>query len=233
VTRAFASPSVPRPDERNTRKLTQIWQDLLGVEPIEPDQNYFDLGGDSSLAVQMFSRIETEFHVKLPLVTLYEAPTIEEMERLLKADVPSSGWSPLVPIQPNGSRPPLFFFHGAGGTVLTYRKLSTCLGADQPFYGLQCQGLDGQLPLLTTVEEMAALYVRHIRSVQPHGPYFLGGYCMGGTLAYEAAQQLYAAGEPVALLALLDTMNWHKVPLNFWSRTLPTKPTSFETNPKF
>jgi phthiocerol/phenolphthiocerol synthesis type-I polyketide synthase E len=202
-----------------SKRLTRIWQEVLGVDSISPDQNYFDLGGDSSLAVQMFAQIEKTFRIKLPLATLYEAPTIEELVKILRGETAASGWSPLVAIQAAGSRPPFFCMHGAGGTVLIYRDLARHLGDDQPFYGLQSQGLDGSCAPLTKVEEMAALYVKEIRRVQPHGPYFLGGYCMGGTVAFEVAQQLRAEGEPVALLALFDTMNWHKIPLTIWSKS--------------
>jgi thioesterase domain-containing protein/acyl carrier protein len=200
-------------------QLTRIWQEILGLDSITPDQNYFDLGGDSSLAVQMFAQIEKIFKVKLPLATLYEAPTIEELTKILRGETATSGWSPLVAIQLAGSRPPFFCMHGAGGTVLMYRDLSRHLSDDQPFYGLQSQGLDGSCAPLTTVEEMASLYINEIRRVQPHGPYFLGGYCMGGTVAFEVAQQLQAEGEPVALLAMFDTMNWHKIPLTIWSKS--------------
>ena len=205
-------------EDNTSRQLVRIWQELLGVESIGLDQNYFDLGGDSSLAVRMFAEIEKIFKVKLPLATLYEAPTIEELARVLRGEASASGWSPLVAIQPEGSRPPLFCFHGAGGNVLIYRDLSRNLGSDQPFYGLQSQGLDGSGPPLTTVEDMAALYVKEIRRVQPHGPYFLGGYCGGGSIAYEVAQQLQAEGERTALLALFDTMNWSKIPVTIWSK---------------
>jgi phthiocerol/phenolphthiocerol synthesis type-I polyketide synthase E len=200
------------------KQLSRIWQEQLGVGDVGLDQNFFDLGGDSSLAVRMFSEIEKIFGVKLPLATLYESPTIEELARVLRGEVSASGWSPLVAIQPEGSRPPLFCFHGAGGNVLIYRDLSRHLGLDQPFYGLQAQGLDGSRAPLTTIEEMAALYVKEIRKTQPHGPYFLGGYCGGGTIAYEAAQQLQGDGERVALLALFDTMNWSKIPVTLWSK---------------
>jgi len=199
-------------------RLAGIWKELLGLDCIGIDQNYFDLGGDSSLAVRMFAEIEKVFKVKLPLATLYETPTIEELARVLRGEASTSGWSPLVAIQPEGSRPPLFCFHGAGGNVLIYRDLSRRMGLNQPFYGLQSQGLDGSRPPLTTVEEMAALYVKEIRRAQPHGPYFLGGYCGGGTIAYEAAQQLQVDGERVALLALFDTMNWSKIPITLWSK---------------
>ncbi|MGO9123992.1 MAG: thioesterase domain-containing protein [Terriglobales bacterium] len=201
------------------RHLARIWQELLRLDSVGVDQNYFDLGGDSSLAVQMFAEIEKMLGVKLPLATLYDAPTIEELARIVRGEVAGTGWSPLVKIQPVGSRPPFFCMHGAGGTVLIYRELSRHLGADQPFYGLQSQGLEGSCPPLTKIDEMATLYATEIRKVQPRGPYFIGGYCMGGTVAFEVAQQLQAAGETVALLALFDTINWHKVPLTLWSRT--------------
>ena len=202
-----------------SRQLSEFWQDILGVSSVTLEDNYFDLGGDSSLAVQLFARIERTFQVQLPLATLYEAPTLGELARIVRGEVQSDGWSSLVPIQTSGPRPPLFCFHGAGGNVLIYARLAHYLGPDQPVYGLQSQGLDGKSPCLTTIEEMAGLYLREIRRVQPRGPYLLAGYCMGGTVAYEVAQQLTASGETVAMLALLDTMNWHKVPLTFWSKS--------------
>jgi phthiocerol/phenolphthiocerol synthesis type-I polyketide synthase E len=206
--------------DQTTQRLTVIWQQLLGIDPITPDQNYFDLGGDSILAVQLFAQIEREFKVKLPVATLFESPTIADLAQLIKKDAPASGWSPLVAIQPAGSRPPFFCIHGAGGNVLIYRELAQHLGSDQPFFGLQSQGLDGKLPILRTVEEMAATYAKEIRRVRPHGPYLIGGYCGGGTVAFEVAQQLQAVGEQVALLALFDTSNWCKIPpLSFWAKT--------------
>jgi phthiocerol/phenolphthiocerol synthesis type-I polyketide synthase E len=144
------------------------------------------------------------------LASLLEQEGVPQAPRL-----PS--WSSLTPIKAGGSRPPLFCMHGAGGTVMMYRDLARHLGDDQPFYGLQSQGLDGSCPPLTSLAEMAAVYVKEIRRVQPHGPYFIAGYCMGGTVAFEVAQQLRELGEPIALLALFDTMNWHKIPLTFWS----------------
>jgi len=211
-----------RPDvtvDDTAKRLAQIWQELLGVGTVGLDQNYFDLGGDSSLAVQLFSRIASVFKVQLPLATLFDAPTITELAEVLRHEVSASHWSPLVAIQPFGSRPPFFCIHGAGGNVLIYRDLSRHLGPDQPFYGLQSQGLDGTSSPLKTIEEMAAVYVAEIRKACAHGPYYLGGYCMGGTVAFEVAQQLTAQGEQVSLLALFDTMDWSKIPqASVWTR---------------
>jgi phthiocerol/phenolphthiocerol synthesis type-I polyketide synthase E len=208
-----------RVSDDTTKQLTQIWHEILGIDSIAPDQNYFDLGGDSSLAVHMFAQIEKIFGVKLPLATLFEAPTIEELARILRRDESPAGWSSLVAIQPSGSRPPFFCIHGAGGTVLIYRELAERLGPDQPFYGLQAIGLDGSCPPLTSIQDMAALYAKEIRRKQPRGPYYLGGYCMGGSVAFEVAQQIRAQGEQVALLALFDTMNWSKIPpLSIWDK---------------
>jgi len=119
----------------------------------------------------------------------------------------SPTWSSLVPIQTGGSRPPVFCIHGAGGNVLLYRDLARHLGPDQPVYGLQARGLNGQEPFLTCIEDMANHYISEIKAVQPEGPYYLGGYCLGGTIAYEIAQQLSAIGEKVGLLALFETCN--------------------------
>ncbi|HVH72328.1 MAG TPA: thioesterase domain-containing protein [Candidatus Dormibacteraeota bacterium] len=204
-----------------TQQLTRIWEDLLRTQPIEPDQNYFELGGDSSLAAQMFAQIEKVFDVKLPLATLFEAPTIADLAEILSREAPKSRWSSLVTIQPKGSRPPFFCVHPHGGNVLVYRDLSRHVGDDQPFYGLQSLGLDGSRKPLKRIEDMAKAYIDEIRRVQPSGPYFLGGYCLGGAVAYEMAQQLQAQGEQTALLALFDTLNWTNTPpLSFWENCI-------------
>jgi thioesterase domain-containing protein/acyl carrier protein len=194
------------------KRLTKIWEEVLGLRPIRRDQSYFQLGGTSLQAVCLFARIEETFDVELTMSTLIEAPTIADLARILSADESAPGCSPLVELQRGGSRPPFFCVHGAGGNVLIYRDLAQRLGRDQPVYGLQSQGLDGKQPVLARIEDMASLYITEIRRVQPHGPYFLGGYCMGGTIALEMAQQLKMRGEEVALLALFDTINWSNVP---------------------
>ncbi len=114
-------------------------------------------------------------------------------------------WSPLVPIQPLGARPPLFCIHALGGEVLYYYRLARELGTDQPVYGLQARPLEGwaEAPWVT-IEEMAAEYLDAVRSLQPAGPYLLAGHSFGGIVAFEMARQLIGAGEEVALLAILD-----------------------------
>src|SRR5271154_5449555 len=211
---ASAQSSTATADE-TTKQLVRIWQELLGIESIGLDQNYFDLGGDSVLAVHLFAQIEKVFNVKLPLATLFEAPTIEELARMLGDQLwvtPTSVGSLLVAIQPNGSRPPFFCMHPHGGNVLVYRDLAKQLGDDQPFFGLQSQGLGGTQRPLSRIEDMAAIYLKEIRKKQPRGPYLLGGYCMGGTIAYEVACQFQQIGEEVALLALFDTLESSTLP---------------------
>jgi len=189
--------------------LAAIWARTLRVERVGRQDNFFDLGGDSLLAVQLFLQIEEEFGKKLSIATLFQAHTLEQLAAEIdrRQSAPQS-WTSMVAIHPKGSKPPLFFVHGAGGNVLLYRQLAHRLGPDYPFYGLQSQGLDGRQPYLTCVADMAAHYAKEIRALQPEGPYCLGGYCMGGTVAYEIAQRLLENGQAVRLLALLDTYNY-------------------------
>jgi phthiocerol/phenolphthiocerol synthesis type-I polyketide synthase E len=185
------------------RKLTEIWQRVLGMAHIDIDANFFELGGHSLLAAQLFAQCEKTFGRKFPLSTLIHAPTVAQLARLLRQDeAPPS--SCLVALQPHGSRPPFFCMHAESGQVLIYRELAQLLGPDQPVYALQAQGLDGARPPHETIEDMATHYLNEIRAVQPEGPYFLGGFCLGAVISFEIAQQLHARGEKVALLAALD-----------------------------
>jgi len=111
----------------------------------------------------------------------------------------------LVPIQTEGAKLPLFCVHPGGGTVLCYLHFSRLLGPERPFYGLQCPGIDGVREPLATIEEMAEEYVAAVRQVQPHGPYAIAGWSVGGVLAYEMAQRLRASGDDVRLLAIMDS----------------------------
>jgi aspartate racemase len=193
------------PKDALESELVKLWEQLLGRRPIGVQQNFFELGGHSLLAVRLMHRIEQEFGKRLPITTLLQAPTIEQLANVLRGEGCSSDWSSLVPIKPSGSKLPLFCIHGGGGAVMVYRELAQHLAPDQPMYGLQAQGLDGKQPRLNRVEDMAAHYLKEIRAVQPEGPYFLGGLSFGGTVAFEMAQQLHAQGQQVGLLFLFDT----------------------------
>jgi amino acid adenylation domain-containing protein len=184
--------------------LTEVWQEVLAIEQVSIHDNFFELGGHSLLAVRLFAVMEKKFGKRLPLATLFHAPTIAQLAPVLEKDS-SPPWSSLVPIQPHGARPPFFCVHAVGGNVLEYYDLARHLGTDQPFYGLQSRGLDDMQAPHTRVEEMATHYVKEIRELQPAGPYFIGGRSFGGIVAFEMAWQLRSKGQEVALLALLDS----------------------------
>jgi thioesterase domain-containing protein len=192
------------PDELETQ-LVKIWESGLGKQGIGVRDSFWDLGGQSFIALRMMRRIERLYGKSLPITVLFQAPTIEKLADLLRQPGCSVAWSSLVCVQAAGSSPPFFCVHGIGGLIIGFRDLARHLGPDQPMYALQAQGTDGKHAILTRVEEMAAHYLQELRAVQPHGPYYLGGLSFGGWVAYEMAQQLRAEGEQVGLLALIDT----------------------------
>jgi amino acid adenylation domain-containing protein len=198
------APEASGPRDALEIQLTRIWEDVLGTTPIGIHDNFFDLGGHSLLAMRLFARIESALGKPLPLATLFKTPTVAELADVIRAE----GWwmfgSSLVGIQTRGARPPLFALPGHDGNLLTYADLGRLLGDEQPFYGLQARGLDGRSPPIARVEAMAAHYLEELRRVQPQGPYYLLGACMGAVVAFEMAQQLHRTGERVALLALLE-----------------------------
>ena len=185
-------------------ELVRIWEQLLGVQPISVTANFFDLGGHSLLAVQLMVRIRESTGRSLSVASLFESPTVEKMAALMRQE--PAPWSPLVPIWHGGTRRPFFCVHPGGGNVVCYADLARALGPDQPFYGLQAPGLDGEQPPLETIEALAALYIIAIRAAQPVGPYLLGGWSLGGSIAFEMAQQLQRQDEQVALVVLFDAM---------------------------
>ncbi|MEQ9486031.1 amino acid adenylation domain-containing protein [Coleofasciculus sp. F4-SAH-05] len=186
------------------QQLAKIWSDLLDIDKIGINDNFFERGGHSLLALKLMGKIQHQFGQTLPLTTLFTSPTIAELANVIShAEVES--YSAIVPIQTQGSKPPFFCVHPAGGNVLCYLKLADYLGTDQPFYGLQAQGFNQGEEALTQVEDMAHLYVKAIREVQPEGPYQIGGWSFGGIVAYEIAQQLQKQGEEVSRLAILDS----------------------------
>lgn len=195
------------PRDEFEQMLVRLWSKVLKVSSVGVYDNFFELGGHSLLAVRIVVEIEKLFKKRLPLATFVQAPTIAALADILRKEHWIPSWASLVPMKAGGSRPPLFLMHAHGGNVLEYQSLANHLEPDQPLYALQARGLDGCIANGRTIEEMAAVYLAEIRSLQPEGPYFLGGFCFGGLLAWEAAQQLSAAGQKIALLVLIQTMN--------------------------
>jgi thioesterase domain-containing protein/acyl carrier protein len=193
------------PGDEIERQLVSLWEEVVGITPIGIRDNFFDLGGHSLLAIRLFARIKEELGVELPIASLFQAPTIEQLAATIRQAGSVPAWSPLVPLQPQGWRPPFYCVHGLGGGVWGYAELAGLLGPEQPLYGLQARGLEGGEPPHTRIEDMAAAYVSEMRKVQPQGPYRLGGYSSGGVVAFEMARLLQAQGEQVGLLALFDS----------------------------
>jgi thioesterase domain-containing protein/acyl carrier protein len=192
------------PRDRWEIDLLQVWEELLHRSDIGVTDDFFQIGGHSIAAVVLMDRIRRRFGITVPVSALFANPTVERLAGILRHGVtPPSG--PLVPIQTGGSRLPFFCVHAMGGVVSPFVPLARFLGPDQTFYGLQASGLDpGSVPS-TTIEEMAGRYVDEIVAVQKEGPYLIGGWSMGGLIAFEMARQLRSAAKTVSLLVLMDT----------------------------
>ena len=199
---------VPPRDELDAQ-LKDIWEKSFGIKNIGINDDFFELGGHSLLAARIFTQIRKTLNKNLPLAALFRASTISKLSDQIKQENWIQSWDSLVPIKLSGTRPPLFLIHGAEGNILLYKALVKHLNEDQPVYGLQSPGLDGKSPILDDVKEMAQKYISEIKSIQPEGPYYLGGYCLGGTIAYEMARQLNQSGDEVGLVALIETCNIH------------------------
>ncbi|MEX2600595.1 MAG: amino acid adenylation domain-containing protein [Balneolaceae bacterium] len=187
-------------------RLLNIWQELLDDPSVGHDDNFFDAGGHSLIAVRLMAAIGVEFGRHLPLATLFQNPTVAQLARQLKKEGSSDLWSPLVEIRPGspGNRP-LFCAPGAGGNVLYLQPLSKFIRKETPFWGLQPAGLDGLSSPATTVEELASCYIEGIEKLNPDGPWQLSGHSFGGTVAFEMARQLRQKGREVGRLILLDS----------------------------
>jgi len=186
-------------------ELIEIWEEILGVPRVGVRDDFFQLGGHSLLAARMFARVAEVLGKNLPFATLFQGATIEKLAQVIRAEGWTSHWSVLVPVQQHGSKPPLFLVHGLDGNVLNFYGLRQHIPADQPLYGIQSEGLDSGRASFVRIPDMAAFYIKEVRSVQPKGPYFLGGFSAGGLVAYEMARQLTEAGERVQFLALFDS----------------------------
>lgn len=194
--------AVEHPQDGVEAQLVKIWQEVLGVSPIGVTDDFFDLGGHSLKVARLADRLEQVYHYRLPLTTLFQAPTIAQLAQVLRQEAASGAEPAIVPIRAAGDRLPLFLCEG----ISIYRPLIPYLRPDQPLYGLVTMTRDGVYGPINQVEAIAAHYIREIRQVQPQGPYQLAGLSFGGMVAFEMAQQLRAQGETVALLVLFDTV---------------------------
>jgi amino acid adenylation domain-containing protein len=191
------------PRDAVERKLVKLWEEALGVSPIGVRTSFFDLGGRSLLAARLFMKMSRAFGKDLALATLFRAPTIEQLATELRLNG-AAVYSTVIAIQPSGSKPPFFCVHGGAGGTLFLHRLAREMGADRPFYGLEPEGLDGRRFQHSTLEQMAAHYIWEVRKVQPEGPYYIGGYCFGGLVAFEMAQQLRARGQQAEVVGMFN-----------------------------
>ncbi len=181
-------------------RVAAIFQDLLHLDMVGSADSFFELGGDSLRAVELFLTIEREFGISLSPSTIIYRPTVAKLAALLAENAPIDTDRGLVTLQSDGAEPPLFFVHAIDVAVFGYRLLAQHLGSERKIYALVSPGQDAAL----SMQEMAQIYVGVISRVQPKGPCFLVGYCLGGTLTYEIARQLEQQGRRVALLVLID-----------------------------
>lgn len=189
------------------RKLVEIWEEVLNMQPIGIHDNFFDLGGHSLLTVQLSMQIEQRLGHKLPLSTILTAPTIAQLAATLDPNQSNTDQSSVVLLRAGQDHPAVFFIHDGDGETLLYRTLAQHLDPAIPVYGIQ-PNCRPEAPILhSRIEDAVTYYVQQIQQVQPHGPYLLAGMCVGGVLALAIAQQLQQQGEAVKMLAMLDAVD--------------------------
>jgi thioesterase domain-containing protein len=198
------SESFVAPRDSFELSLAQIWEEALNIPQVGVRDSFFDLGGHSLLAVRVIARIHKTFGQMLPLATLFEQPTIEQLAVLLRSGFNVAELSPLVTLRETGNMTPLYLVHPAGGGVMPYYDLARHFGPDRKIYGLQFHGFKNLDRDYVPVEEMASHYIEAIQKTQPQGPYLLGGWSLGGVIAFEMAKQLQAKGQSIPKILILD-----------------------------
>ncbi len=207
------------PANQVEQQLSALWKSILRIDHLGTTDDFFELGGNSLNAIRLLSDIEKAFKTALPLSSLFTAPTVKSLARIIAAGEPDHASSGVVTLNGDGDEPPVFFLPGVGGTVYSYRELAGALDIQRPCYGLQIPGLDGAQPIPQTVPDMASLLVKRIRTQQGSGPYALCGFSFGGIVAQEMARQLTELGETVDPLILLDSSApGARRKLSVWSR---------------
>lgn len=194
----YISPNTP-----SEKIVAGIWQEVLGLNSIDVNDDFFEIGGHSIIGVKVMAKLEKDTGIRIPLVGLLKNPTIRSFAAYMDAEFFT--WDSLVPLKPTGTKPPLYIVHGANHQVLIFDALAQFMDADQPVYGLQSRGLNGIDKPHDSIDEMAAEYIKEILVSNPDGPYALAGFSYGGIVAYEMARQLRAQGKEVTILAQFDT----------------------------
>ncbi|MGE9312912.1 non-ribosomal peptide synthetase [Niabella sp. CJ426] len=208
---AQAAPAKTEPGKKRTEALTAliseittIWEEEIGIKGIEPDDNFFELGGHSMIAVKVMNRVSKQMNTKLPIASLFEYPTIASLSKLLD-DSTHVKHKSLVAIKTSGSKPPIYLIHGGALNIFLYKNLEPFLSEDQPLYGIQALGLDGDLSHLDSIESIVNKYLEEVLAQNPEGPYILIGYSYGGIIAFEMARQLIAMGKEIKMVGIMDT----------------------------
>ena len=191
---------------RDTIELTlvRLWEQLFDISPISVQDDFFDIGGDSLLAMRLIFYIRKEFDRTLPLHTLFQNRTLEQLAAVLRQDTPVSAWQPMICLQPEGDKTPIFFAHASGGSAFNALEFASFMGKERPFYAIHPRGAELEDPFHDSIEEMAADYVTAMRKIQPQGPYLMAGWSFGGTVIFEMTRLLEQAGETAPLLIMID-----------------------------
>jgi thioesterase domain-containing protein/acyl carrier protein len=193
------------PRDQTEFRLIKLWEELFDISPISVLDDFFEIGGDSLLGIRLIFGIQKTFGVSIQLHSLFQHKTPEQLACVIRENCAHAAWSPLVCLQSQGDKAPLFFVHAAGGSAFNFFEIATLLGTERPFYAIQPRGTEKGDTFHATVEEMAVDYVTAVRSVQQTGPYLLGGWSFGATVAFEMARILERAGETISLIIMVDT----------------------------
>ncbi len=184
--------------------LTGIWENLFMRDGIGINDNFFDIGGKSLLAVRLFQNIQKELNVNAPPIMILQYPTISKLASYISGNKSDLKWKSLIPLRIKGNKNPLFCLHAKGGYVFFYNKLASYLNENQPIYALQPRGLNGEDPLYDSIEEMANHYIQEIKTIQPQGPYNILATCFSNVVGIEIAQQLQSEGDEIGFLFMVD-----------------------------
>ena len=184
-----------------------IWKTVFEKDNISIYDNFFDIGGNSVMAVKMLSMLKRDTNKHVSFLLLNQFPTIESLAKLLAKpniiEIPNI----LIPIKPGGEKPPIYLLNGGGLVADGFFNLSDELDEDQPVFGFQSNGYDSEGNTFKTIEDIAGFYVKNLLAENAYGPYCLAGYSLGGVIAFEMAKQLKALGKDVKLLAMIDGLS--------------------------